>query len=201
MALINSTQENIIYLKVKNGQIILKHKDKSIETFKEISGTIYDVKYEMDSYKDQEHEEAKIYMKDGNEIYCLQMRTESGYFRGFCNSMKSGDITKPVIIRPFMEDKDGANSKTTIFVKQGGAFLKHYHTLNNMGDLPTLKLVNFRGKEVKDGTEQTQFFKNWLVSHFKKDDYTNYQEDTEITIKDVSKNDDFELKIPDDLPF
>lgn len=192
MALINNQGGSVIYLKVSSGQIIKKNKDKSIETYTEISGTIIDVKYEMDSYKDSTFEMAKIYMRDGNETYCLQMRTESGYFRGLCNSLKSGDIQKTVLLKPHI-DKEG--SKTTIFVKQDGDWLKHFHPKDNLGDCPEVKIVVFKGKEEKDGTEQTEFFKRWLISQ-------NWGGQKDKTIKDVVKErNNFDDEIPDDLPF
>ena len=195
MALINNQGGSVIYLKVSSGQIIKKNKDKTLETYTEISGTIIDVKYEMDSYKDSTFEMAKIYMRDGNETYCLQMRTESGYFRGLCNSLKSGDTQKQVLLKPYIDNREGSKNNTTIFVKQDGEFLKHFHPKNNLGDCPDVKIVVFKGKEEKDGTEQTEFFKRWLISQ-------NWGGQKDKTIKDVVKErNNFDDEIPDDLPF
>lgn len=193
MALINNSQGSIIYLKVINGQIIKKNKDKSFESYTEISGTIIDVKYEMDRYKESTFEMAKVYIRDGNETYCLQMRTESGYFRGLCNSLKSGDISNPVLLKPHIDTRE--NSKTTIFVKQHGEWLKHFHPKDNLGDCPEVKIVIFKGKEQKDGTEQTEFFKRWLISQ-------NWGGQKDKTIKDaVKERNNFDEELPDDLPF
>lgn len=193
MALTNN-QGSIIYVNIKKGQLSVRHKDKSVDTFTDISGTIYDVKYKMDSYNDKEFEIAQVFIKDGNENYCLQMRTDSGYFRSLCNSLKSGNINKPVVIKPFMDTKDGKN-KTTVFIKQDGVTLKHFHTVNNMGDLPSVKKVVFKGKEEYDGTEQLDYFKNWLISQ-----NWSSQSQPEPKIQRVDEIDE-EIIDEDDMPF
>jgi hypothetical protein len=199
MALGNDEESILIYVSIKNGELVIKNKDKSVSKYKTIKGTIYDVKYKMDFYENVEFELAQIFIKDGDERYCLQMKTDSGYFRGFCNSLKSGDITKPVILKPHIE-KDGSRNKTTIFVKQeiDGKLvsLKHLHTVNNMGDCPSVKEVYFGNKKHWDGSEQLQFFKNWLISH----GWESHKEDDKEE-DDIPSNHSYSDISDDDLPF
>jgi hypothetical protein len=197
MALNNSSQGGITYINIKKGALAVRNKNKEIESYTDITGKIYDVKFKIDSYKDKEFEIAQIFLSDKGENYCLQMRTDSGYFRGFCNSLKTGSNFELVNIRPYLDVKDGKN-KTTIFVSQNGKTLKHYHTVNNMGDLPSVKKVTFKGKEEWDGSEQLEYWKNWLSSQI-------WDEQEEVRTPEIKKEQNVKESdddmIDDDLPF
>jgi len=194
MALNNSPQGNITYINIKNGSLAIRNKNKEIETYTDITGKVYDVKFKTDTYKEKEFEIVQVFITDKGENYCLQMRTDSGYFRGFCNSLKTGNPTEEVNIRPYMDTKDGKN-KTTIFVRQNGKTLKHFHTVDNMGDLPSVQKVVFKGKEEYDGTEQLEYWKNWISSQ-----KWSESESSNAPVVQKENNKD-EMVIDDDLPF
>lgn len=192
MGLNKKAAGGITYINIRKGVLTVRDKSGNIETYADITGLIYDVKYKMDFYQDKQFEIAQIFMIDEDEKYCLQMRTDSGYFRSLCNCLKSGDIKRPINIRPYIDTKDGKN-KATVFVRQSGKVLKHFHTVNNMGDLPSVNKVVFKGKEEWDGTEQLDYFKSWLLQAM---GITKDKDEIERPA-DVSQGEEY----ADDLPF
>lgn len=151
----------LIFVNVKEGKLYIKPKDSEVQFFDSISGTIVKVSFEMDEYNGQKFERAKILLVDGEDKFLLQLRTDSGYFRGFCNSLKSGDPKERIKISPSYKD-EGDRPQTTCFVEQFGKTMKHSHTKGNPGDLPQLEQSTFKGQTLWDGTKQIEFWKDWL---------------------------------------
>lgn len=152
---------NLTFVNISKGKLYTKKKGEDPVFFDSISGVITGVQFKMDEYEKKPYEKAELTIVDGDDKFVLAMRVDSGYFRGFCNAVKSGTPTEKVKISPFMKDEDGKTS-TTCFVNQNGAAPKHYHTKDNVGGLPELKRVRVRGQDVWDGTEQIEYWKNWL---------------------------------------
>ena len=163
MGLNKEEGRQITFVGISEGKLYTKKKGEEKEFFGSLTGTITKVKFEKDTYEGKEFERAAIYMVDGDENFCLHIRTDSGYFRGFCNSLRSGWPTKMLTVSAASKE-DGGKVQTTCFVKQGGASLKHFYTKDKQGDLPQLKRVRYNGKDIWDGTEQIEFWKNWLLS-------------------------------------
>jgi hypothetical protein len=172
---LSNDQQSIIYLNLKEGKIVTKEKD----TFSIITGKITEITFSEDEYNGKKYEKAKVFINaDGNK-YCLQMRTESGYFRGLCNSLKSGNPLELVTLSP--------NSKivkeqpiTTIFVKQSDKWLKHFHTMENIGDMPPLVKVEFKGNIHYDNTEQITYWKNWAFNTYNKKATSDIENDNDL---------------------
>lgn len=161
---LSNDQQSVIYLNLKDGKIILKEKE-SMVTYASITGMVTEINFQEDEYNGKKYEKAKVYINaDGNK-YCLQMRTESGYFRGLCNSLKSGKPNELVTLSP---NSKMVNNKpvTTIFVKQNDKWLKHFHTAENIGDMPELEKVEFKGNIHYDNSAQIDFWKNWCAKTF-----------------------------------
>ena len=159
---LNNNEGKITYVNISSGRLYTKEKDKQPVYFTDIDGTITKVDFKMEEYQGKHFEVARISLVDKDDKYILQMRVDSGYFRGFCNSPKTGDPLSKINIAPSYKEKDG-KPQTTCFVKQNGKALKHAHTLENMGDLPKVNQVTFKGKTEWDGTEQINYWKNWLT--------------------------------------
>ena len=153
----------VTFVNIKEGKLYTKAKGEEPVYFNAISGVINGVKFEKETYQGKDYEKALITLTDNGERYILQMNTESGYFRGFCNSLKSGDPKLAVRISPSSKVEND-KPKTTCFVSQNGKALKHAYTINNMGNLPQVEKVTFKGKDQWDGTKQIEFWKNWLLS-------------------------------------
>lgn len=193
---LNNSGTNLTYVNISNGSLVIKNSNKEAESYTDITGKIYSVKFKMDRYNEKDFEVAQFYIIDGSQKYCLQMRTDSGYFRTLCNSIKSGITHEELNLKPFIDDKEG-KKKTVIFVKQNDKTLKHYHTQQNMGELPPIRKVTFKGKEQWDGTDQIEYWKNWLLAQR----WHKLKEEAAENIKSQNEKPDQDLEIPDDLPF
>jgi len=155
-----------MYLNIKEGRIAFKDKiTKEKKTTGFVSGTIVGVKFEEKEWEGKKYEQASIMMVDGNDHYTLQMKTDSGYFRAFCNALRSGDPTKRIKITPTFT-VDGAKKSSGMFVNQGNdpKALSWYSTKADPKDVPKVEAVTFKGQVQYDGTKAIQYWKNWLQS-------------------------------------
>lgn len=150
------------FLNIKAGKI--SYKDKVTKEKKEcgfVEGTITGVKFEEKEWEGKKYEQMSLTIIDGDEKYILQMKTDSGYFRAFCNCLRSGDPTKRVKLSPnYVED--GATKKSGMFVEQGGKTLPWYSKKDDPKDVPPAKAFEFKGKKMWDGTDQIEYWKKWL---------------------------------------
>lgn len=190
--LINEEKKGVIFLNIKEGKLVSKKETGEIETYDGVIGTLTRIEFVKDEYEGRSFEKARITMRHKDEVYMLQMKLDSGYFRGFCNSLKSGNSKEEIYIKPSLTKDEQGRNNATCFVKQGNSFLKHAYTKNNMGDLPELKVVNFGGKTLYDNTEQVAFWKKWLDSVIN----TN-SNPTQEPSQNIEQINDFD----DDLPF
>jgi len=153
----------LIFVNVKEGRLYIKPKDSEIQFFDALSGTITKVEFADEEFNGQKFERAKFTIVDGEDRYLLQLRTDSGYFRGFCNSLRTGKPTEPIRISASYKDNNG-KPQTTCFIQQYGQPLKHAFTKANPGDFPQLEQITFKGQTQWDGTKQIEYWKNWLKS-------------------------------------
>ena len=163
MALFNNPKQKITFVNISRGKLYVKEKDKEPEYFTELSGYITKVEFRIDEYNGKTFEVAEFHLIDDNERYVLKLRTDSGYFRGLSNSIKSGNPKDKFSIIPSSKEENG-KTKTTCFVKQNGYSLKHAHTIGNMGDLPQVEKIIFKGQEVWDSSKQLDYWKKYLTS-------------------------------------
>jgi len=187
-----------IFVNLSNGKFAIKS-GENIEYYDSLSGRILSVSFRMREFKGATYETATFEIADNVDVYLLEMRTDSGYFRSMTNSLKSGDPKKLVNLNAFSKQVDG-KSRTGMFVNQGGKTLKHAHTKDNPNGMPLIEYVIFKGKEEMDNTKQIQFFKDWLSSiQFEKD-----EDDTptkEFSDDEPPTNHKEESLSVDDLPF
>lgn len=183
------------FVNIRDGKLVVKNKDGQMESYASIKGTIFKVEFIEEEFKGKKYEKAKIFLKSDGQNYILQMRTDSGYFRGFCNSLKSSVSPKSeMTISPNSKDGENGKSQTTCFISQDGKFLKHFFTKDFSGDendfLPPLEKIEFKGEFHYDNTKQIEYWKKWLSSKFQE------QEQNQDTPPDslFEENDD-------DLPF
>jgi|688.fasta_scaffold31658_12 hypothetical protein len=162
MGLETGTQGNTTYLNIKEGKLVYGPKDAK-QSCDAVKGTITKVEFAMEEYNGEHYDKAKITIVDGAERFLLQMNVDSGYFRAFCNALRSGDPTAEVRIKPNYQVVDG-KKKSSCFVEQNGKSLKHAFTRDNPGDLPPVEKVMFKGKEAYDGSKAMAYWKNWLSS-------------------------------------
>jgi len=193
MSLTNKRQG--IYVSISNGKFAIKNpQTNQVELYDNLTGRIVKVEIKDDTFKGKAFKKAYFDIVDDVETYILQIRVGYGYFRSFCNSLKSGDINKVITISGIVKEENG-KSKGVLFVKQDGKILKHFHTKGNMGDLPPVEMINFNGNVLYDNTKEMEYWMNWLKSI----KFENPQ--LEINNEELL-NDEFDgLEISDDLPF
>lgn len=153
----------LIFVNIKEGRLYVKPKDSEVQFFDALSGTITKVEFANEEFNGSKFERAKFTIVDGEDRYLLQLRTDSGYFRGLCNSLRTGHPTEPIRISASYKEDNG-KPQTTCFVQQYGQTLKHSFTKANPGDLPQLEQITFKGQTAWDGTKQIEYWKNWLKS-------------------------------------
>jgi hypothetical protein len=193
MGLENGSKK-LSYLNISNGKLVYKENgSEEKKTADSVFGVIKKVEFCDDEYNGQSFNKAKIVISDGGEIdYLLQMRTDSGYFRGLCNSLRSGNPLESIKISPSAKEVNG-KKQITCFVQQDGKWLKHFFNKDNNGDLPILEKVSFKGKDIYDGTAQVNYWKEWLFETY------NNANSTEQVNPEEHSIDSFESD--NDIPF
>lgn len=152
------------YVNIKAGKFYTKEKDAEPQFFTDISGTITGIAFKKDEYNGKKFEVAQISMSDGQENFLVQMRTDSGYFRGFCNSLKTGRPTDQVLITPDYKKEGDDKPSTTCFIRQNNIPLKWYSTKDHPMEVPPLKSVTFKDELLWDSSDQMKYWKDWLLS-------------------------------------
>ena len=152
------------FLNIKEGKV--SYKDKKTNEKKTcdfVEGTITGVKFEIKEWEGKKYEQVSVDIIDGEDKYILQMKTNSGYFRAFCNCLKSGDTSKRTKFTPTYSE-DGASKSSGMFVNQQGdaKSLSWYSTKKDPKDVPQLKPVTFNGETKWDSTEQLKYWRDWL---------------------------------------
>jgi len=183
------------FVNIKEGRLVIKNKAGEIEAFASIKGIIYKIEFIEDEFKGKKYEKAQMFIKSDDQFFILQMRTDSGYFRGLCNSLKSGNPLKEVTISPSCKESENGKSQTTCFVNQDGKYLKHFFTKEFSGKngdiLPQLERVEFKGDVHYDNSKQIAYWKDWLQIIM-----LNQEEEPIISMPEGVK-----FENDDDLPF
>jgi len=183
---------NATYVNIKEGALVVKTKDGILESYDSLEGVIEKIEFLTEQYEGKNVEKAKFYVNAIGEVFILQVKTNSGYFRGLCNSLASSINPKAMLkIVPSFKKDDKGKPKSTCFVEQNGKFLKHAFTKENMGALPDLDKVTFKGEVQYDNTKQIEFWKNWL--------FDIYNFNIKVVENATIAEDDDEFI--DDLPF
>jgi hypothetical protein len=159
----DSSNRRNTYINISKGKFYTKESGKDPVFYGELEGYINGLNFKNDVYNGKEFEILQLSVSDDTENFILQMRVDSGYFRSFCNALKSGNIFDKFRFSPFYSEENG-KPRTVLFLKQNSIPLKFYHTQKNMGDLPPLEKIMVRGQEIWDGTKQINYWKNFLLS-------------------------------------
>ena len=163
MGLSNNTV-SIVYLNMKHGKFARKNTNGDIELFDSVDGVITKVEFVDDEYNGEKYRKLAVTLEDGSEKFLVQVRTDSGYFRGLTNAIANADISAKVKLVGSSKVGENGKPQTTIFVNQHGKALKWKWSKEHPGDLPALKKVKLKGKEVYDNEAQQAFFeKFWMT--------------------------------------
>jgi hypothetical protein len=160
---LSNTGGKITYLNLKQGKFARKNANGDIELFDAVDGIIRGVEFKDDEYQGTKFRKLLLTLQDGDEKYLVQVRTDSGYFRGLTNSIANANVDVPVKLIASSKQVEG-KPQTTIFVNQEGHALKWKWTKDNMGELPQLETVKLKGKTVYDNSKQLEFFERFWLS-------------------------------------
>jgi hypothetical protein len=163
------------YLKISDGKISVKVSEGAENavkcTNKEGTKTWYERRYpsftgKIVGVRKRETDwgfDLCIDISDAGESYELQMPWSSGYSSGFFLAMPNIEFSDEVTFSPWMkivEDK----KKTSLFIHNKGEkeSAKWFWTKDNPGDLPPMKKIIVKGKEVWDDTERQKYFEDYI---------------------------------------
>jgi len=164
MQAFETKKEKIHWVRIKDGKLCYWNGEKEL-FFEEMQGVITGVNFKDDEYQGRKYTEAMFTMYWESEKYFFSVNTATSYFRSFCNYLASADLTKSILLRPKITEKDGKKTYS-IFVQQDGKWLKAFYNKDNPG-FPQLVIFEVAGKKIYDNTEQIEFWKYKLLNQFK----------------------------------
>lgn len=187
-----------MYLSVANGKLVLKHKEPKEgvttsrvnkvgntvheEFFKDLTGRITDIrKKENSQYGDQ----VEIVVKDGGELFILQMQFSSRYSASFLKALPNVSATEDVRIMPWqMDDKNKPGKQVSGITLYQGEKIPPAYTKEDPNGLPELEKKKVKGVFVYDDTEMMEFLweeaTKWLsVAKSATSEVVNQEEDSE----------------------
>jgi len=166
MKAFETNKEKTHWVRIKEGRLCYWDGEKEL-FFNEMQGLLKEVYFKDDEYQGCKYTEALFTLYYDSDRYILSVNTATSYFRSFCNYLASADLTKPILLKPSIKEKEGKKTYS-IFVQQNGKWLKAFYTKENPGSFPQLVLVEVGGKKIYDNSLQVEFWKYWLLSSFKK---------------------------------
>ena len=161
---LSNTSGGITYLNLKEGKFARKNANGDIELFDAVDGLITGIEFQDDEYNGTKFRKLKIVLEDESQKYLVQVRTDSGYYRGLTNSIANADINQPVKLTASSKLGDNGKPQTTIFVTQNGKALKWKWSKDNPGELPELEKVKVKGQMVYDNSKQLEYFEKFWLS-------------------------------------
>lgn len=161
---LSNTTGGITYLNLKEGKFARKNANGDIELFDAVEGKITGIEFQDDEYNGTKFRKLKLVLEDEGQKYLVQVRTDSGYYRGLTNSVANADLNQPVKLIASSKTGDNGKPQTTIFVNQNGKALKWKWSKDNPGDLPELEKVKVKGQMVYDNSKQLEFFEKFWKS-------------------------------------
>lgn len=158
---LSNTTGSIIYLNLKEGKFARKNANGDIELFDSVSGVIKEIEFKDDEYQGTKFRKLLLTIEDAGEKYLVQVRTDSGYYRGLTNSIANADISQEVKLIASSKLGDNGKPQTTIFVNQNGKALKWKWSKDNPGELPELEKIKVKGQMVYDNSKQLEYFEKF----------------------------------------
>lgn len=161
---LSNTTGGITYLNLKEGKFARKNANGDIDLFDSVSGVITEIEFKDDEYNGTKFRKLLLTLEDAGVKYLVQVRTDSGYYRGLTNSIGNADISQEVKLIASSKLGDNGKPQTTIFVNQNGKAVKWKWSKDNPGNLPELEKVKVKGQMVYDNSKQLEFFEKFWLS-------------------------------------
>jgi hypothetical protein len=170
---LNSTSNSVTYLSVQNGKVAKRvqeptaaSKSRTVEsTGKVIHEELFDsITGNMTAISTRDGnfgKELQITLAD-DRPYILQLKLSSGPASSFLRALPNVDLTKPVTLIPKIEMK-GDVKRTSVIIAQGGKGVKWAFTKDAPGDLPPMRQIKVKGKDVWDDSDQLAYFEKMIT--------------------------------------
>lgn len=100
-------------------------------------------------------------LKDGEEIYHLQLSYSNSYATAFLKMLPNIDLAEKIKITPDLKTVEG-KTRSALFINQDEQPIKHAFTKDNPNGLPPLVKTVISGKDVWDDTAQLAFFEDMV---------------------------------------
>lgn len=169
------TNNRAIYLSIGEGKITRrvneptgKSKQRTTKEGRVVNEEIYDaISGHLIDIKVTTHEKYgkfwAIYLKDGEDVFCLQTNYSGSYASAFLKALPNADLTERVKLIPYMKIVDG-KEKPTLFISQGGHALKHFYTKEEPKGLPQMVQRKVKGQMVWDDTDMLEFLEKMVMT-------------------------------------
>jgi hypothetical protein len=170
---LNSTANSVTYLSVQNGKVAKRvqeataaSKSRTVEsTGKVVHEELFDsITGQMTAISTREGnfgKELQITLAD-DRSYVLQLKLSSGPASSFLRALPNVDLQKPVTLIPKIEMK-GDVKRTSVIIAQGDKGVKWAFTKDAPGDLPPMKQIKVKGKDVWDDSDQLAYFEKMIT--------------------------------------
>lgn len=153
------------FVNLVDGKFVIKNlKTGEKEIYDNLTGRIVGFTLKDDNIKGKVDKRILLQIVDNIDTYLLEIRLDSGYFRTFCNSLKSGNPKKIITLSALCKPLPNGKKNTVMFVIQDGKTLKHFHKKDNMGDCPETEIYTIKGETIYDNSEKIAFYIEWLKS-------------------------------------
>lgn len=101
--------------------------------------------------------------RDKEEVYHLQLGYSNSFSTAFLKMLPNMDLTKEMKIQPDTKEVDG-KKKSSLFIKQDGANIKHAFTRENPNGMPDMEQITVKGVLTWDDTKRIEFLHNMVVT-------------------------------------
>ena len=217
---LNKSTNNGKFLGITNGRISLrvpegtdgaverkitqgKNEGKSVHEifFDSVSGYIVGGKLERKEFGQSVIESIVVKVKDGKEVFNLNIPWNSRMRDAFCKVVPNIDVEKPVEIVVFPSKKSGEEGVAVLLVKQEGEKLDWHYTRDHPNGLPQPEKKKVKGVDKWDFTEVEDFLWSKTEEFFEQfggdekpahqeaasDEYEEDEEPTEVEEDDESQ--------------
>lgn len=173
---LKSASGGVQYLTIQGGKIARRvqepterSKERVIESsgkhiHEELYDTLEGVMTGISTRDGNYGKELLITVHDGEQSFQLQLKLSSSPASSFLRALPNLDKSKPFLIIPKMEMK-GDIRRTTIVLSQDNKGVKWAFTKDAPGDLPPMKKIKVKGKDVWDDSEQLEYFEKMILAH------------------------------------
>jgi hypothetical protein len=157
-----------VYVNLSDGRFYESEDKEKNNPYGSLEGLITGLSFRDDMFENNKIRKCVISMTDGANNYVLNVRVNSSYFGSFVSFLKNADLSQPIKLKPGVK-KDPKSDKTigTLFVEQGGSFLKQFYTKDKPNGLPPFQKKKVNGNIVWDKTDYLEFLENVVEKDFK----------------------------------